>query len=48
MLGRALDPLASLSKGMYELEDGHYATWLKPSKVRELAVIINRTLSQVL
>ena len=42
VLGRVLDPLASLSKGMLRLEDGHYATRLKPSKVKELAVITNR------
>ena len=42
VLGRVLNPLASLSKGMLELEDGHYATRLKPSKVKELAVITDR------
>ena len=42
VLGRVLDPLASLSKGMLRLEDGHYATRLKPSKVKELAAITNR------
>ncbi|MGH6736682.1 MAG: ATP-binding protein [Methyloceanibacter sp.] len=42
VLGRVLDPLAHLSKGMLNLEDGHYATRLKPSKVKELAVITNR------
>jgi two-component system sensor histidine kinase UhpB len=42
VLGRVLDPLAHLSKGMLRLEDGHYATRLKPSKVKELAVITNR------
>jgi two-component system, NarL family, sensor histidine kinase UhpB len=42
VLGRVLDPLASLSKGMLELEDGHYGTRLKPSKVKELAVITDR------
>jgi two-component system sensor histidine kinase UhpB len=42
VLGRVLDPLASLSKGMLQLEDGHYATRLTPSKVKELAVITNR------
>jgi two-component system sensor histidine kinase UhpB len=42
VLGRVLDPLANLSKGMLRLEDGHYATRLKPSKVKELAVITNR------
>ncbi len=42
VLGRVLDPLAHLSKGMLRLEDGEYATRLKPSKVKELAVITNR------
>ena len=42
MLGRVLDPLASLSKGMLNLEDGHYATRLDPPKVKELAVITER------
>ncbi len=42
VLGRVLDPLANLSKGMLLLEDGHYTTRLKPSKVKELAAITNR------
>ena len=42
VLGRVLDPLGSLSRGMLSLEDGHYATRLKPPKVKELAVITNR------
>ena len=42
VLGRVLDPLASLSKGMHRLEDGEYGARLKPSKVQELAVITNR------
>lgn len=42
VLGRVLDPLANLSKGMLRLEDGHYTTRLKPSKVKELAAITNR------
>ncbi len=42
VLGRVLNPLASLSSGMLKLEDGHYATRLKPSKVKELGVITNR------
>jgi two-component system sensor histidine kinase UhpB len=37
-----LDPLAGLSRGMHNLEDGDYATRLKPPKVKELAVIIDR------
>ncbi len=42
VLGRVLDPLANLSKGMLLLEDGHYTTRLKPSKVKELAAITDR------
>ncbi len=42
VLGRVLDPLANLSKGMLNLEDGHYATRLAPSKVKELAIISDR------
>jgi two-component system sensor histidine kinase UhpB len=42
VLGHVLDPLAHLSKGMLNLEDGHYATRLAPSKVKELALITER------
>jgi len=42
VLGRVLDPLAHLSKGMLNLEDGHYATRLTQPKVKELAVITDR------
>ena len=42
VLGRVLDPLASLSKGMHQLEDGEYEARLPPSKVKELAVITGR------
>jgi two-component system sensor histidine kinase UhpB len=42
VLGRVLDPLAHLSRGMLSLEDGHYATRLKLPKVKELAVITER------
>jgi two-component system sensor histidine kinase UhpB len=50
VLGRVLDPLASLSRGMLKLEDGHYATRLQTPKVKELAVITNRfnTLAEAL
>ncbi|MGC2462775.1 MAG: ATP-binding protein [Steroidobacteraceae bacterium] len=50
VLGRVLDPLASLSRGMLKLEDGHYATRLQAPKVKELAVITNRfnTLAEAL
>ena len=42
VLGRVLDPLAPLSKGMLKLEDGQYGTRLEPPKVKELAVITER------
>jgi two-component system sensor histidine kinase UhpB len=42
VLGRVLDPLGKLSRGMTSLEDGHYATRLRAPKVREMAVITNR------
>jgi two-component system sensor histidine kinase UhpB len=42
VLGRLLDPLAHLSKGMLKLEDGHYATRLSLPKVKELALITSR------
>lgn len=42
VLGRVLDPLAHLSKGMLNLEDGHYATRLARPKVKELALITER------
>ena len=42
VLGRVLDPLAHLSRGMLSLEDGHYATQLGLPKVKELAVITER------
>jgi two-component system sensor histidine kinase UhpB len=42
VLGRVLDPLQSLSRGMASLEDGHYATRLPAAKVKELAVLTNR------
>jgi two-component system sensor histidine kinase UhpB len=42
VLGRVLDPLAHLSKGMLSLEDGHYATRLDLPKVKDLAVITER------
>jgi two-component system sensor histidine kinase UhpB len=50
VLGRVLDPLAGLSKGLLDLEDGDYAARLEPPKVKELAVITNRfnTLASVL
>jgi HAMP domain-containing protein len=42
VLGRVLDPLQSLSRGMRSLEDGHYGTRLAEPKVKELALITNR------
>ena len=42
VLGRLLDPLANLSRGMHDLEGGDYATRLKQPKVKELAVITDR------
>ena len=42
VLGRLLDPLAHLSKGMQSLEDGRYATRLALPKVKELAVLTER------
>ncbi|MCJ7598587.1 MAG: hypothetical protein MUO41_08165 [Methyloceanibacter sp.] len=36
VLGRVLDPLAHLSKGMLNLEEGHYGTRLEPPKVKNL------------
>jgi two-component system sensor histidine kinase UhpB len=42
VLGRVLDPLAHLSRGMLSLEDGQYATRLKLPKVKELALITER------
>jgi two-component system, NarL family, sensor histidine kinase UhpB len=42
VLGRVLNPLGHLSKGMLNLEDGHYATRLPLPKVKELAVITER------
>jgi HAMP domain-containing protein len=42
VLGRVLDPLANLSKGMLSLEDGLYATRLATPKVKELAIIAER------
>ena len=50
VLGRVLDPLPSLSRGMAKLEDGHYTTRLKTPKVKELAVLTSRfnTLAEAL
>ena len=42
VLGRVLNPLQNLSRGMARLEDGHYATRIPTSKVKELAVITSR------
>jgi two-component system sensor histidine kinase UhpB len=50
VLGRVLDPLQNLSRGMIHLEDGNYATRLKAPKVKELAVLTSRfnTLAEAL
>jgi two-component system sensor histidine kinase UhpB len=42
VLGRLLDPLAHLSKGMLSLEEGQYATRLALPKVKELAILTER------
>jgi two-component system sensor histidine kinase UhpB len=42
VLGRMLDPLRNLARGMIKLEDGHYATRLEQPKVQELAAIAER------
>jgi two-component system, NarL family, sensor histidine kinase UhpB len=42
VLGRLLNPLAHLSKGMLSLEEGHYATRLTLPKIKELAVFTER------
>ena len=50
VLGRLLNPLQSVSRGMARLEDGHYSTRLPTPKVKELALITNRfnTLAEAL
>jgi two-component system sensor histidine kinase UhpB len=42
ILGRVLDPLVNLARGMVKLKDGDYATRLDPPKVKEIAAITNR------
>src|SRR5690606_27564945 len=42
VLGRMLHPLASLAHGMQSLKGGRYATRLKPSRVKEIALITDR------
>ncbi|MGV1013510.1 MAG: histidine kinase [Methyloceanibacter sp.] len=42
ILGRVLDPLISLSRGLLNLEDGDYTTRLHPPRVKEIASITNR------
>lgn len=39
VLGRVLDPLKNLARGLLQLEAGNYATRLTPPRVRELAAI---------
>ena len=42
VLGRVLNPLASLSRGMHQLEGGEYWARLPSAKVKEVAVITDR------
>jgi len=42
ILGRVLDPLISLARGLLNLEDGDYTTRLKAPRVKEIASITNR------
>jgi two-component system sensor histidine kinase UhpB len=42
VLGRVLDPLANLARGMQSLKGGRYAIRIKPPRVKELALITNR------
>ena len=42
VLGRLLNPLVGLARGMHELEDGHYGTRVPEPPVRELAAIAAR------
>jgi len=42
VIGRVLDPLHSLSRGLLRLEDGHYTTRLGTPMIKEFAVITNR------
>jgi two-component system sensor histidine kinase UhpB len=42
VLGRMLDPLASLARGLLRLEDGDYATRFTPPRIKELAIIGER------
>jgi two-component system sensor histidine kinase UhpB len=42
VLGRILDPLANLARGMLRLEDGQYATRLEMPRAQELGVIAER------
>lgn len=39
VLGRMLDPMANVARGLTRLEDGDYATRLTPPRVRELGTI---------
>lgn len=42
VLGRVLNPLHTLSHGLKELEEGHYATRVDPPRVKELEPIAQR------
>jgi two-component system, NarL family, sensor histidine kinase UhpB len=50
VLGRVLEPLSGLARGLLKLEDGHYATRLDKPEVEEFALIANRfnTLAEAL
>lgn len=42
VLGRVLDPLGNLARGMQSLKGGRYATRLEPSRVKEIELITDR------
>ncbi|XSG83001.1 MAG: ATP-binding protein [Methyloligella sp. ZOD6] len=42
LLGRMLDPLAAIARGMSQLEDGQYATRLPRPRIVELAALADR------
>jgi len=50
VLGRVLNPLQNLSRGMLRLEDGDYSARLQMPKVKEIGIITNRfnTLAEAL
>ncbi len=42
VLGRVLNPLTNLARGMQSLKGGRYATRLRPSRVKEISLITGR------